>query len=137
MMSDFGYAFGIGIAVVTSASFFFTGKYVGENYTYPEPCISNLHTLSYPMFASGHQEALENTEERTWYAGTPDERVMSSRTWSLELIEYMTTQPDSELTMHVVYGKGLGREDKIYYVPSDCYATKLQSWNGPTLLKYN
>jgi hypothetical protein len=137
MMVNFKWPiFGL-IISAACASFFVAGKYVGENYTYPEPCIANLHSTTDPWFASMHQEALENTDERVWYADTPDERVMSSYTWTMELIEFMTTQPNSNLNMHVVYGEGTGRDDKVYYVPSGCYATDLQSWNGPTLLEYN
>jgi len=98
------------------------------------PCIANLHSTTHPYFAKGHQRALEDTEEKTWFKDTDDERIMSANTWNKELIAHMQ---GNGMTMHIVNGESILTDDNEYYVPQNCYATDLDSFNGPLLWSSN
>ena len=51
--------------------------------------------------------------------------------WISETLFYLTGGENAFGT--VVRGESSITGDREYYVPKDCYATDLDSWNGPTL----
>lgn len=95
-----------------------------------KPCIDNLHNLSHPWFAKFHQRGLEDEKVHLYDAGTDKERRMTGQEWHLEMVEYMR---NSGMTMSVVRGESPVTDAMLYYVPQGCYATDLDSYNGPVL----
>lgn len=129
MVNRYGYITRWTIASLTCASFFYAGT-IHEAYNAPKPCIENFHSLSHPWFAKWHQNTLEDTEVQTWYKGTANEVEQSGRDFLFKLLNYVPDDGRDNAFGEVVKGK---YTDKEYYVPKNCFATNLDSWNGPTL----
>lgn len=134
-MNRYGYFTGVAIACATVATAIYTGI-LYERYTAPKPCIRNFsHTISNHPFAHQHQEMVDDTEVRVWYEGTADEVEQSGRGFMQQLIDWVPEDGGENAFGTIVRGESIVTNDREYYVPKDCYATDLDSWNGPTLYR--
>lgn len=134
-MKKFGYPVRVGIACATVALAIYTGM-LYERYTAPEPCIANFaRTIGNHPFAHMHQEMVDDVEARVWYEGTAHETVQSGRDFVQKLIDYVPKEGGENAFGTIVRGESFITSDREYYVPKDCYAVDLDSWNGPTLYR--
>lgn len=129
MLEKLGYAFGVGIAATACASFFFAGKYVGENYTNPEPCIRSLYSLDYNYISRLEQEMIDRKivydEDSDMYKAG----INNSREFLDYLYEYAAENGGFVPEIHV---DNLGRE---YIIPYKCYVGKTDWLNAPIMYK--
>jgi len=135
MIDRRGYFTGSLIACATVATAIYTGM-LYERYTAPEPCIKNFaRSIGNHPFAHQHQEIVDDTEVRVWFKGTEDEVEQSGRDFMQQLIDWVPEDGGENAFGTVVQGESFMTSDREYYVPKDCYATDLDSWNGPTLYR--
>src|SRR6056297_2723801 len=130
-----GYFTGSLIACATVATAIYTGM-LYERHTAPEPCIKNFaRSIGNHPFAHQDQEIVDDTEVRVWFKGTEDEVEQSGRDFMQQLIDWVPEDGGENAFGTVVQGESFMTSDREYYVPKDCYATDLDSWNGPTLYR--
>lgn len=135
MINRYGYLTGNLIACITVALAIYTGM-LYERHTAPEPCIANFtRTIDNHPFAHQHQEMIDDVEVRVWYEGTADEVEQSGRDFMQKLIDYVPVDGGENAFGTIVRGESVMTSDREYYVPKDCYAVDLDSWNGPTLYR--
>jgi len=134
-MDRYGYFTGVMIACATVATSIYVGM-LYERHTAPEPCIANFaRSIGNHPFAHQHQEIVDDTEVRVWFKGTEDEVEQSGRDFMQQLIDWVPEDGGENAFGTVVQGESFMTSDREYYVPKDCYATDLDSWNGPTLYR--
>lgn len=135
MIDLYGYLTGSLIACTTVALAIYTGM-LYERYTAPEPCIANFtRTIGNHPFAHQHQKMIDDVEVRVWYEGTADEVEQSGRDFMQRLIDYVPASGGENSFGSIVQGESIMTSDQEYYVPKNCYAVDLDSWNGPTLYR--
>jgi len=135
MIDRYGYVTGVAIACATVALAIYSGM-LYERYTAPEPCISNFaRTIGNHPFAHMHQEMVDDTEVTVWYEGSAGEVKQSGRDFMQRLIDWVPENGEENAFGTIVQGDSFMTSDREYYVPKDCYAADLDSWNGPTLYR--
>ena len=135
MINRRGYFTGVAIACATVALAIYSGM-LYERYTAPEPCIANFaRTIGNHPFAHQHQEMVDDVEVRVWFKDTADEVEQSGRDFMQQLIDWVPNNGGENAFGTVVRGESFVTSNREYYVPKHCYATDLNSWNGPTLYR--